>query len=169
MKPAKPAPPAEASLIRLAREAASLSPESAAALMSARISGSRWRQIEAGYRHDSSKAVVAPAPTLAQMARAVGVSAERLASAGREDAAEILREIERVEEHAEPDQPAATLMELPEWQQQVILNALDERPRSKREKALLLRTLAEQIERQANHEQEPELPEPRLRDASSDA
>ncbi|WP_137991205.1 helix-turn-helix domain-containing protein [Streptomyces vilmorinianum] len=157
---AKPTPPPETSLLRLAREAAGLSPESAAARMSVKFSGSRWRQIEAGYRKDSSTQVVAPAPTLAQMAHTVGISSSRLANAGREDAAAILREIERSGEPAAPAGPQATLSELEEWQQQIILNALDNRPRSKREKALLLRTLAEQIERQASADNEQEDPNP---------
>lgn len=91
--PAQPPPP-EAALIRLAREAAGLSPETAAARMIASaIGGSRWRQIEAGYRGDSGKKVEAKAPTLAHMALAVGVTAERLAEVGREDAAAILEEV----------------------------------------------------------------------------
>lgn len=56
-----------------------------------------------------------------------------------------------------PTPEAAALAELQEWQQQVILNALDERPRSAREKALLLRTLAAQIEAQAAAEDEPDI------------
>jgi transcriptional regulator with XRE-family HTH domain len=92
--PAQPPPPAEAQLIRRAREAAGLSPETAAARMQAGIIGSaRWRQIEAGHRSDSPKPVIAKASTLAHMALAVGVTADRLAEAGRTDAAEVLREV----------------------------------------------------------------------------
>ncbi|MEU6952113.1 hypothetical protein [Streptomyces sp. NPDC045714] len=47
----------------------------------------------------------APAKTLAHMARVVGVQPQQLADAGREDAAEILREIRRQE--AADEQPAA--------------------------------------------------------------
>ncbi|MFJ2477049.1 helix-turn-helix domain-containing protein [Streptomyces sp. NPDC087659] len=151
---AQPSTPPEASLVRLAREAAGLSPEKAAARMSVPISGSRWRQIEAGWRKDSGTTVTAPATTLAQMAAAIGLTPDRLATAGRDDAAEILREIERTSAPAEPSPQQATLTGLAEWQQKVILNALDDRPRSKREKALLLRTLAEQIEEQAGSDNE---------------
>ncbi|MEU3346370.1 hypothetical protein ABZ723_15570 [Streptomyces sp. NPDC006700] len=87
-------PPAEASLIRIARQAQGLSPESAAGLLPIRLSGVRWRQIENGYeRKNPPKPVRAPAKTLAHMAHVVDVSPERLEEAGREDAAEILREI----------------------------------------------------------------------------
>ncbi|WP_262059741.1 helix-turn-helix domain-containing protein [Streptomyces sp. STR69] len=102
---AQPSPPAEAALIRLAREAAGLSPESAAARMAMRFGGSRWRQIERGYRTDTGKGVEAPAPTLAQMARAVGLTAARLEGV-RPDAAKILREIE-LQEGGVPAEVAA--------------------------------------------------------------
>lgn len=93
--PAPPPPPAEAQLLRRAREAAGLSPETAVARMRAgRIGGSRWRQIEAGYRSDSGKKVVAKDATLAHMALAVGLTPERVAETGRHDAAEIMREID---------------------------------------------------------------------------
>lgn len=141
--PATPPPPAEASLIRLVREASGLSPEAAAARMDITFSGSRWRQIERGWRGDSGSRVIAPDATLAQMCHALGISPDRLAETGRSKAVDILREMQR------PDPPAAEVTEplarLEEWQQKVILNALDERPRSAKEKALLLRTLAAQI------------------------
>lgn len=93
--PAQPPPPAEALLIRLAREAAGLSPETASATVDAvRIGGSRWRQIEAGYRNDTGRSVKAKPATLAHMALAVGVTSERLAETGRDDAAAVLRELE---------------------------------------------------------------------------
>ncbi|WDO09893.1 helix-turn-helix domain-containing protein [Streptomyces murinus] len=147
--PATPPPP-EATLIRLAREASGLSPETAAARMEIKFSGSRWRQIEKGHRRDSDTAVVAPHPTLAHMAWALGITSDRLAETGRHEAADILREMERSKAPAQPASvETAPLAELEEWQQKVILNALDERPRSAREKALLLRTLAAQIEAEA--------------------
>ena len=46
-------------------------------------------------------------------------------------------------------QAAVTLAGLEDWQQKAILNVLDAQPRGAKEKALLLRTLAEQIEQQA--------------------
>jgi hypothetical protein len=147
-------PPPEATLIRLAREAAGLSPESAAARMEIKFSGSRWRQIERGWRADLNGPVIAPAATLAHMAWTLGITSERLAEAGREDAVAILREMERSKAPASPEAAGqGPLAELEEWQQQVILNALDERPRSAREKALLLRTLAAKIEAQAAREE----------------
>lgn len=155
--PARPVPP-EATLIRLAREAAGISPETAAARMRVKFSGTRWRQIEAAYRKDSDTLVKAKAPTLAQMAHAVDVSADRLAAAGREDAAEILREIEAAGDTPEPTSQQTALTDLQPWQRDVILRALDEKPRSKQEKALLLRRLAEQIEQQPNADDESDLP-----------
>ncbi|MFI6248967.1 hypothetical protein [Streptomyces sp. NPDC051016] len=141
-------PPAEATLIRVAREAMGLSAETAAARAEIKLSGSRWRQIEKGYRGDMGTEVVAPHATLAHMAWAVGVDSDRLAETGRTQAAEILREMERsrTPAAATPATETAPLTELAEWQQKVILTALDERPRSAAEKALLLRTLATQIE-----------------------
>jgi transcriptional regulator with XRE-family HTH domain len=150
-------PPPEASLIRLAREAAGLSPEKAAARMEIRFSGSRWRQIEAGRRADSDQPVIAKSPTLAHMAHSVGVTSDRLAAAGREDAAEILREIESAGAEPEPAYMPGPLAGLEDWQRRAILNILDERPRSKREKALVLRTLVQELEHQATQEDPPEL------------
>ncbi|MFK0172677.1 hypothetical protein ACIQU5_28160 [Streptomyces sp. NPDC090306] len=145
--PATPPPPDEAVLIRLAREAAGLSPERAAALTDGKVGGARWRQIERGHRGDIDKPVIGPDATVAQMARAVGITPERLAEAGRERAAEILAEIQRSEPAAEASGPASdAVSQLPAWQQEVILRVLDERPRSRREKALLLRTLAAKLE-----------------------
>lgn len=90
----EPQPPPEAVLIRLARQARGLSPEDAAALTPIRLRGGRWRQIEKGYeRKVPPKPVRAPDLTLAHMARAVGLTPERLTEAGRAEAAEILREI----------------------------------------------------------------------------
>jgi hypothetical protein len=158
--PAQPPPP-EATLIRLVREAAGLSPEKAAARMDIKFSGSRWRQVERGWRTDTKTEVFAPDVTLAHMCFALGISSERLAETGRDTAVEILREMERSKEPTPDDTLEPNpLAELAEWQQKVILNALDEKPRSKREKALLLRTLAAQIEAQDAEEEETEAPAP---------
>jgi hypothetical protein len=163
--PATPPPPAEATLIRLVREASGLSPEAAAAKMEIKFSGSRWRQIEKGWRKDSDSPVIAPHATLAHMAWVLGISADRLAETGRDQAVAILRELERTK--AEPPAPeAAPLAELEEWQQKVILNALDEKPRSAREKALLLRTLASQIEAAEEEGADNEAPVHQLPDRS---
>lgn len=160
--PATPPPP-EATLIRLVREAAGLSPEAAAARMEIKFSGSRWRQIERGWRKDSGTEVKAPPTTLAHMCWTLGISADRLSETGRDDAVEILRELERSKAPAAPEQQdAGAFAELEEWQQRVILNALDERPRSAQEKALLLRTLATKIEAQGDEEEAAD-EEPRRR------
>ncbi|MFE6362905.1 hypothetical protein ACFVP3_23265 [Streptomyces sp. NPDC057806] len=119
--------------------------------METKFSGSRWRQIERGWRKDSDTPVVAPDQTLAQMCFSLGISADRLAETGRDTAVEILREMERSKAPALDGAPE--LAGLEEWQQKVILNALDERPRSGREKALLLRTLAAKVEAEAAKEQ----------------
>jgi len=153
--PATPPPPPEALLIRLVREASGMSPEAAAARMDIKFSGSRWRQIERGWRKDSDSQVIAPDATLAHMAHTLGITAERLATTGRTGAVELLRELERASAPAQtpaPAPPQAPLAELEPWQQHIILNALDERPRSAQEKALLLRTLAAKIEAQAARE-----------------
>ncbi|WP_405930357.1 helix-turn-helix domain-containing protein [Streptomyces sp. NBC_00827] len=98
-------PPAAATLIRLARQARGLSPEVAAQLTPIRLGGSRWREIEKGYKGSKSarQGVHAPDLTLAHMAHTVGVSPERLDEAGRGDAAEILREILRQEADVEKE------------------------------------------------------------------
>lgn len=103
---APPPPPAEARLIRRAREARGLNPEDAAARVPLRLGGGRWRQIEKGYeRLTPLKAVKARPTTLAHMAHAVGVTPERLAEAGRTDAADILREIEHQEQRRTDREP----------------------------------------------------------------
>ena len=91
----KPSPPPEAVLIRLAREAARI--KAPVAAKAAGISPARWSQVETGYetRLGIVKPVRAPGGTLAHMANAVGVTAERLEEAGRPDAAAVLREIQR--------------------------------------------------------------------------
>ncbi len=85
-------------LIREAREAANLSiPKAAAA---AGISEGTWGNIERG-RQAEGRGRNRPAPgsdrTVAQMAAVVGVTPDRLAEAGRPEAASILRRI-----YAEP-------------------------------------------------------------------
>lgn len=65
----------------------------------ARMSEARWRQLVSGYQlvQRTHVAVRSPDKTLARMARAVGVTAEQLAGAGREDAAQALRGVEQEE------------------------------------------------------------------------
>jgi transcriptional regulator with XRE-family HTH domain len=93
----QPGPPAEAELIQQRREesAPPLSRRQAAA--KAGISPSQWGDVERGHKRAGSGVIVpvqATAETLARMARTVGVSAEELAVAGREDAAQQLRTLE---------------------------------------------------------------------------
>lgn len=110
--PGQPAPPPEAALIRLAREASGMSPEVAAARAAIKLGGSRWRHIERGYE-TRDRLVRAPDKTLAHMAHVVDVSPERLEEAGREGAAAILREILRREaEEASTPEAALTSREL---------------------------------------------------------
>lgn len=94
-------PPPEAVLLRRARLARGLSLDEAARLVAdmsgSRFSASRWSQLETGYR------IVAGGPIpqratdgrLAQMAFAVGLAPEQLEDAGRLEAAQVLRELER--------------------------------------------------------------------------
>lgn len=101
----KPAPPPEAALIRLAREAAHIkTPEAAKA---AQVSTARWSHIENGYetRKGSYKPVTGRAVTIAHMAHAVGLGSSRLRGAGRADAADILDEILRRGAEADGELP----------------------------------------------------------------
>jgi transcriptional regulator with XRE-family HTH domain len=84
-------PSPESLLIRRARSALGLSPEKIVERMgvTARISSRYWRQIEDGQK-------IAPDDTYAHMANAVGLTPERLEEVGRPEAAEILREIDRM-------------------------------------------------------------------------
>lgn len=86
----------EGALIRLARKAAGLTVPDAA--RAAGISKARWSQVESGHeaRNGVEREVNAKSATIAHMARAVGLSPERLETEGeRPDAAEVLREILR--------------------------------------------------------------------------
>lgn len=91
----RPAPPPEGKLIAEAAARRGLSLRKAAE--QAGISYGRWRQIVTGYQNVSPgefAIVHAPAGTLAKMARVVHVTAAQMAAAGREDAAEAMREAE---------------------------------------------------------------------------
>ena len=81
----------EGRLIAAAQKRARISNREAAPR--AGISEARWRHIVSGYRSEAGHhiPVRAPADTLAQMARVVGVTPEELAEAGRNDAADALR------------------------------------------------------------------------------
>ncbi|MCX3059614.1 hypothetical protein [Streptomyces beihaiensis] len=99
-------PPGYGTLIRIAREAKGWSPETAAANMPFRFSGSSWRQIEAGYRGSGEKRKRVPgkASTVAAMARTVGITSDRLEEHHREAAA-ILREMEHQDAQRAPAMP----------------------------------------------------------------
>jgi hypothetical protein len=104
-----PAPPPEATLIRTARKAASLSIEAAAEQAGA-LSFVRWSQIENGYesRGGQRRPITGTDTHIAHMAYVVHVSPERLEQAGRPDAAVVLREIilqEHLAAEREPEPP----------------------------------------------------------------
>jgi hypothetical protein len=85
----------EGCLIEGAASASGLSVKKLAA--NAGISDTRWRHIVRGWQPAAGGGmtpVVGPAPTLARMAFAVGVSAGELAETGRTDAAALLARIE---------------------------------------------------------------------------
>lgn len=90
----KPEQRPEGRLIAAALRRSKLSARRASQL--AGMSDGRWGQIVRGYQtmgDDVFAAVRAPADTLARMAKVVGVTPEQLEAAGREDAAEELREL----------------------------------------------------------------------------
>lgn len=93
--------PPEAEVIRLARKAAGLTAEAAALASKERgrkgVGATYWRDVEKGTggRRGVRVRVRASDEALADMALAVGVEAAQLADAGREGAAELLREIQR--------------------------------------------------------------------------
>lgn len=94
-------PPPEAVLIRRAREARDLTPVEAALKARIRLGERRWRQIEDG-SEGRGKPLRATDKTLAHMAAVVSLSPEQLIEVDRTEAAEILREILRVEVKAQP-------------------------------------------------------------------
>ena len=91
----RPEAPPEGTLIAEAAARLGLSLRKAAE--QAGISYGRWRQIVTGYQNVSPgefAVVRAPAGTLAKMARVVHVTPEQMAAAGRQDAAQAMRDIE---------------------------------------------------------------------------
>ena len=94
-----PLPPPEAVVIKRARQARRLTPEHAAPL-TGKIGARRWRQLESGW--DGSKPAFAEDDVLAHMAAAVGAIPEQLEGAGRDEAAEVLREILRQRAAGDP-------------------------------------------------------------------
>ncbi|NJP44551.1 hypothetical protein [Actinacidiphila epipremni] len=103
-----PAPP-EGLLIKRAQTALQISQREAA--RRARLSEARWRQLVSGFQlvQRAKVPVRSPDKTLARMARAVGVTAEQLVDAGREDAAAALLEVEA--EEAEVERAAAAMQD----------------------------------------------------------
>ncbi|OMC00349.1 hypothetical protein A5733_04355 [Mycobacterium sp. NS-7484] len=86
-------PPPEAELIERLRAEIRPPLSARAAARAAGISEGRWRQIVKGYNKATSDVrvpVIAPAETLARMAKAVGAGPEQLSEVGREDAADEL-------------------------------------------------------------------------------
>jgi transcriptional regulator with XRE-family HTH domain len=98
------APPAEARLIRTAREAAGMTAAQAAQATKGAVSATYWRDVERGHggRRGQQAPARASARLLAAMARVTGVTPDQLAGAQREDAARVLAEILRREGAALP-------------------------------------------------------------------
>ena len=100
-----PPPPAEARLIRLAREATGMTAGEAAKSTNGLVSAVYWRDVERGHgtRRGERVPTRASARLLAHMARAVRVSPERLEGEGeRPDAAGVLREMLREDPSPRP-------------------------------------------------------------------
>lgn len=133
-------PPGYGALIRLAREAKGWSPETAAAHMPVKFSGSSWRQIEAGWRGrgENRKPVSTKPSTLAAMAHTVGLTADRLEE-HHPEAGAVLREIERQEARPAPAIPEA-LQSAPPHVRRMIDAALEDV--DPEDRAELLRELA---------------------------
>ncbi|MGW6292423.1 helix-turn-helix domain-containing protein [Streptomyces sp. NPDC055058] len=148
-------PPGHGTLIRLAREAKGWSPETAAAHMPYKFSGSSWRNTEAGYRGRGAKRISVPGKpaTVAAMAHTVGVTADRLEEHNPE-AAEILREIERQETQSAtlPD----TLSSAPPHVRRMIEAALEDVDPADRPE--LLRELAADYEAVSRRRPRPDQP-----------
>ena len=89
----RPEQPPEGRLLAQALERSGMSIRQAS--KKAGLSYGRWRQITSGFQNVSPgswAAVRGPAPTVARMARVVGVTPDQMAEAGREDAAAVMRE-----------------------------------------------------------------------------
>lgn len=136
--------PREGRLIEEARGRRGLSQNKAA--QEAGISGTRWRQIvygEASAGPGVKVAVHGNAKTVAQMARAVGVTPRELTEAGRADAARILGQLVGETERELSDSATATdqltverryddpglqaiweIAELPEHERRLAINAI---------------------------------------------
>lgn len=143
-------PPGYGVLIKIAREAKGWSPETAAANMPFKFSGSSWRQIEAGYRGRGAnrKPVPGKPSTVAAMARTVGVTADRLTEHHAEAAA-ILREMELQEARQQPPMPDA-LRTAPPHVRRMIEAALEDV--DPRDRADVLRQMAADYEAVMKHQ-----------------
>lgn len=103
----KPTPTPEGKLLQSATKRAGLSARRAAE--KAGLSEGRWRQIVHGYQTVSKGThipVVGRAETLATMAQAVGVTPEQFEEAGRQDAADELRNLSPIAGAAPLSAPA---------------------------------------------------------------
>ncbi len=99
-----PNPPPEALLIEARRKASRPKLSAREASRRADISEGRWRQIAKGYTSVGGlhAPVVAPADTLARMARVVEITPDELRSVERNDAALELEYIEQIEHISQP-------------------------------------------------------------------
>jgi hypothetical protein len=84
-------------LIRRGREALGISPEAAAARIRIKLSGRRWRQLEAGEESPGGTKATMSAGQLAHMASVVRLRPEHLESIGKTEAAAILRTIAEID------------------------------------------------------------------------
>src|SRR6478752_4558052 len=89
---------AEGTLLRRARERIRPKASIATAAKQAGVSPENWGHVERGYqsmgKEQPPRTVIPPAPTLAHMAHAVGVTPDELEQIGRTDAADILRDLQ---------------------------------------------------------------------------
>lgn len=113
MSRTEPGPPPEAVLIRRAREALGISPETAARRIRVKLSGRRWRQLEAGEEGPDGPRATMSDGQLAHMAAVVRLRPDHLDEIGKVEAAAILRTIGEIgNPPAENPRPIDMLREL---------------------------------------------------------
>lgn len=136
----RPSQPAEGKLIADALARSGMSIRQAA--KRAGISYGRWRQITSGYQNvspGSYAAVHAPPLTVAKMASVVGITPDDLHTAGREDAADALRELIRHGQPAEGEPAGHAVTGLTEDEVRIVTDFVD----------MIRRSAAQQAERRS--------------------
>ncbi|WP_228976751.1 hypothetical protein [Streptomyces sp. DH12] len=123
----RPEPPPEAALIKTALQRTRRTVRGAA--LESKVGETRWRQILSGHQTVGGTfiPVRAPADTLADMARVVGVTPAELRGVDRADAAEILEESTRrlAESNPQVDAIAQLLATLPPEAQAEVFRRLN--------------------------------------------